>query len=100
MTTGVPAVPALPNNYVPGDWNETFAERDSNRAAYGGSASELSTVAPPTQPQEAALPISGDARNWTNQLVSDNVCAPSTVTPDLQGKQASKTPYVNLHLFP
>jgi hypothetical protein len=90
----------LVNNYVPGDWPEVLAERDANKAAYGHSGTELSTVQPPTEAAVAALGLSGDDRKWSAQIVTDAVGAPSTLTPDIQGKQASKTPYVSGHLYP
>jgi len=88
-------------NYNPGDWPQVVDQQEANEDAFTeGAGQQLSSAVQPTEATVAALGLSGDDRSWKQEVPALVVGAPSTVTPDLQGKQASKTPYVNLHLFP
>ena len=95
------SVDGVPVNYIPGDWPQTAAERDANELAFtDGEGQELSTAVQVTEADQADLDISGDERLWPEDIAAIAVAAPSALTPDIAGKQASQTPYVNYHLFP
>jgi hypothetical protein len=95
------AVDGVPVNYVPGDWPETAANRDANETAFtDGEGQQLSSAVQVPEADQAALELSGDERLYPEEIVAVAVAAPSALTPDIAGKQASQTPYVNYHLFP
>jgi hypothetical protein len=90
-----------PNNYIPGDWPDLAARQAANEEAFtSGEAQELSGAVQVTEAAQTSLNISGDERTYAGQIKEDVIGAPSTLTPDLQGKQKSQTPYVGYHLFP
>ena len=94
-------VDGLPENYVPGDWPEVAARQAANELAFtDGEGQELSTAVQVPEADQADLDLSGDERSWPNEIEAIETAAPSALTPDIQGKQASQTPYVGLHLFP
>lgn len=94
------SVDGVPVNYIPGDWPQTAAERDANELAFtDGEGQELSTAVQVTEADQADLDISGDERLWPEDIAAIAVAAPSALTPDIAGKQASQTPYVNYHLY-
>jgi hypothetical protein len=78
----------VPINYTPGDWPEVWAETAQGKLDQ--------------TEQDGLFPadVDGYELGWVAGTAQSKVGAPSTVTPDLQGNQATKTPYVNLHLFP
>ena len=94
------AVNGVPVNYLPGDWPEPADQRDSNEQAFTtGVGQERSSAVQVPEAAQAALELSGDERLYPEEIVAIEVAAPSALTPDIAGKQASQTPYVNYHLF-
>lgn len=86
-------------NYNPGDWPQVLDTQAANETAFTDEeGQELSTAVQPTEAAVAALDISGDDRSWAGEVAEVAVGAPSTLNPDIQGKQASQTPYVLNHL--
>jgi len=90
------SVDGVPVNYIPGDWPETAAVQAANEEAFtSGEGQELSSAVQITEAAQAALGVSGDDRSWKNEVPAVEVAAPSALTPDIQGKQKTLTPYAH-----
>jgi hypothetical protein len=88
-------------SYNPGDWPDTLAQKAANELAFTeGEGQEYSSAVQVPEAAQAALDISGDARRWAGEVAQDAIAAPSVLSPDIQGKQKSATPYVERHLYP
>jgi hypothetical protein len=79
---------ALTDNYVPGDWPVIWQATEQGEL----DQTEIDANFPDD--------IDGYELGWVAGTAASDVGAPSTVTPDIQGNQKTKTPYVGYHLFP